>query len=127
MQESIDLSAADRAIIETGFEATHVDGIDAETEGDGTGSGAARLVDWVDAVVALMRNRDNAEATARALGRASLEKGLTRAGWRASSIWMDALGLGRSFAMGCWMEGGACEPLVTVPAALAPVATMLDL
>jgi hypothetical protein len=40
---------------------------------------------------------------------------------------MEALQLGRAFAEGCWAEGEVIEALVTVPAALAPVATILNI
>jgi len=127
LQKSIKLSDSARAILESEFESHRLETVDIDARDWGDGSGVEGLQVWVEAVVALLENRVNAEATARALGVASMAKGLTRQGWQDSSYWMEALQLDRPFAEGCWAEGDAIEALVTVPAALAPVATILDI
>ncbi len=127
LQKSIELSDVSRAMIESEFELNILEIVDIELREWGNGGGVEELQVWVEAVVALLANRVNAEATARALGAAYMAKGLTRQSWHDSSNWMAALQLGRAFAEGCWAEGEVIEALVTVPAALAPVASLLDI
>jgi len=127
LQNRLGLSATERAEIEERFESKGPGSADPEAREWGTGEGREALLVWIADLDALLRNRTNAEATARALGRAALDAGLTRSGWRDASIWMAGLGLERAFAEGCWMEGEEIVSLVTIPAALTAVAEILGI
>ena len=92
------------------------------------GETSASLVEWIDSIRALSNaNEGVSSELARKLGATALRAGITRDGWKNASLWMEQLGLGASFAEGCWMVGGPVPALTAVPLALAPAAKSLNL
>ncbi len=122
LQDALNLSDEGRSNIEGQYE-------DMLSEGTAPrGETSASLVEWIDSIRALSNaNEGVSSELARKLGATALRAGITRDGWKNASLWMEQLGLGASFAEGCWMEGGVVPPLQAVPLALAPAAGMLGL
>ena len=122
LQEALNIPDNERAEIEELYEEKLTEGVALR------GESSASLVEWIDSVRALSSADAGVSAElARKLGATALRAGITREGWKNASLWMKQLGLGASFAEGCWMEGGVVPPLQAVPLALAPAAKFLSL
>ena len=64
--------------------------------------------------------------SARSMGRAALDVGLSKSAWRDAFTFAKGLDLGEELANGVWLEEEA-EPLNGWPAALDPLAIILGL
>lgn len=122
LQESLKLTDAERAIIESDYETRLVEGTALR------GGEENSLAKWIDAVRALVAvEKDISSNLARRLGGTALRTGITQGGWKSANVWMEQLGLAEPFAEGCWMVGSPLPALSAVPLALAPAAKSLSL
>jgi len=119
MQHMLQISDADRALIESKFE----DEVVFDLNRAGFGCGDQALAGWVGALTFL--DDPAAADVSRALGRAALMAGLSRERWNAGISWMDQLTLGVPFKEGVWREGDESGELARLPAILLPVAREL--
>ncbi len=86
------------------------------------GDGDQILREWLDGLA----DKENLGKSARSMGRAALDVGLSKSAWRNAFVFADGLGLGEDLANGVWLEKEA-EPLDGWPAALDPLAIILGL
>jgi len=121
MQNMIGLSDQRRAEIESRFEEEVV--YDLTRAGFGCGDQA--LAAWVGTLTFL--DDPASQDVARAMGKASLNTGLSKDRWSSSYSWMSQLGLGAPYAEGVWLEGEDAGELARVPALLVPVALKIGL
>jgi len=86
------------------------------------GDGDQILREWLEG----LDDRANLAASARDMGRAALDVGLSKTAWTDAYQFADGLGLGDDLASGVWLEEEAM-PLEGWPAALDPLAIILGL
>ena len=86
------------------------------------GDGDQILREWLEG----LDDRANLTTSARDMGRAALDVGLSKTAWADAYQFADGLGLGEDLASGVWLEKEA-EPLDGWPAALDPLAIILGL
>ena len=86
------------------------------------GDGDQILREWLDG----LSDKENLGQSARSMGRAALDVGLSKSAWRDAFVFAEGLGLGQDLANGVWLEEEA-EPLDGWPAALDPLAIILGL
>ena len=80
------------------------------------------LREWLEG----LSDKENLGDSARSMGRAALDVGLSKTAWSESISFAEGLGLGEELASGVWLEKDA-EPLDSWPAALDPLAIILGL
>tara|TARA_X000001036_G_scaffold439807_1_gene492424 strand:- start:4417 stop:5463 length:1047 start_codon:yes stop_codon:yes gene_type:complete len=86
------------------------------------GDGDQILREWLEG----LNDRESLAPIARSMGRASLDVGLSKSGWKEAFQFAEGLGLGEDLASGVWLEKEA-ETLGQWPAALDPLAIILGL
>lgn len=86
------------------------------------GDGDQILREWLEG----LSDKENLADSARSMGRAALDIGLSKSGWKGALQFAEGLGLGDELASGVWLEADA-EPLNGWPAALDPLAIILGL
>ncbi len=86
------------------------------------GDGDQILREWLEG----LSDKENLGESARSMGRAALDVGLSKTAWSESILFAEGLGLGEELASGVWLEKDA-EPLDSWPAALDPLAIILGL
>ena len=86
------------------------------------GDGDQILREWLEG----LSDKENLGQSARSMGKAALDVGLSKTAWRDAFTFAKGLGLGEELANGVWLEGEA-EPLDGWPAALDPLAIILGL
>ena len=93
-----------------------------KTERRSFGDGDQILREWLEG----LNDRDSLAPAARSMGRAALDVGLSKKGWKEAFQFASGLGLGEELAAGVWLEKDA-EPLNGWPPALDPLAIILGL
>ena len=86
------------------------------------GDGDLNLREWLEG----LNDFEGLAPTARSMGRAALEVGLSKSGWSEAILFAEGLGLGNDLAEGVWFEKEAA-PLDGWPPALDPLAIILGL
>ena len=86
------------------------------------GDGDQNLREWLEG----LNDRDSLAPTARSLGRAAVNAGISKTGWTEALLFAEGLGLGNDLAEGVWFEKEAA-PLEGWPSALDPLAIILGL
>ncbi len=117
LQRQLGLSDKDRAIQEQTWLAD-ISRNDRRSFGDGD----QVLREWLEG----LDDRENLASSARSMGRAALDVGLSKSAWMNANQFAEGLGLGEELAAGVWLENDA-EPLKEWPAALDPLAIILGL
>lgn len=117
LQQQLGLSDKDRAEQEQKWLADI-----SKNERRSFGDGDQILSEWLDGLA----DKENLAESVRSMGRAALDIGLSKSGWRDALLFAEGLGLGNELATGIWLEEDA-EPLDGWPAALDPLAIILGL
>ena len=86
------------------------------------GDGDQILREWLEG----LNDRENLASSARSMGRAALDVGLSKSAWTNAYQFANGLGLGEELASGVWLEKEA-DKLEGWPAALDPLAIILGL
>ena len=86
------------------------------------GDGDQILREWLEG----LSDKENLGESARSMGRAALDVGLSKTAWSESILFAEGVGLGEELASGVWLEKDA-EALDSWPAALDPLAIILGL
>ena len=86
------------------------------------GDGDQILREWLEG----LNDKENLGQSARSMGRAALDVGLSKSAWSNAIMFAEGLGLGEDLASGVWLEKDA-KPLDGWPAALDPLAIILGL
>ena len=77
-----------------------------KTERRSFGDGDQILREWLEG----LNDRDSLAPAARSMGRAALDVGLSKKGWKEAFQFASGLGLGEELAAGVWLEKDA-EPV----------------
>ncbi len=117
LQRQLGLSDKDRAIQEQSWLADI-----SKNERRSFGDGDQILREWLEG----LNDQENLAVSARSMGRAALDVGLSKSAWSNAIQFTEGLGLGEELAAGVWLEKEA-EPLDGWPAALDPLAIILGL
>ena len=117
LQQQLGLSDKERAIQEQAWLSEMF-----KNERRSFGDGDQILREWLEG----LNDRENLASSARSMGRAALDVGLSKTGWSDAYRFAEGLGLGEELACGVWLEKEA-EPLNGWPAALDPLAIILGL
>ena len=117
LQQQLGLSDKERAIQEQAWLSEM-----SKNERRSFGDGDQILREWLEG----LNDRENLSSSARSMGRAALDVGLSKTGWSDAIQFAEGLGLGEELACGVWLEKEA-EPLNGWPAALDPLAIILGL
>ena len=86
------------------------------------GDGDQNLREWLEG----LNDCDSLAPTARSMGRAAVNAGISKSGWAEAFLFAEGLGLGNDLAEGIWYEKEAA-PLKDWPSALDPLAIILGL
>jgi len=117
LQQKLKLGDKERAIQEQNWLADI-----SKNERRSFGDGDQILREWLIG----LDDTENLADSARSMGRAALDIGLSKTSWKHAISFADGLGLGDDLANGVWLEKEAA-PLTEWPAALDPLAIILGL
>ena len=117
LQKQLGLSDKERAVQEQSWLSEMT-----KTPRRSFGDGDQILREWLEG----LKDRDNLASSARDMGSAALNVGLSKSAWRDAYQFANGLGLGEDLASGVWLEEES-EPLNGWPAALDPLAIILGL
>ena len=117
LQKQLGLSDKERAVQEQSW-LSDMSKNDRRSFGDGD----QILREWLEG----LNDRENLASSARSMGRAALDVGLSKSAWTNAYQFANGLGLGEELASGVWLEKEA-DKLEGWPAALDPLAIILGL
>lgn len=117
LQQQLGLSDSERAMQEQVWLAEI-----SKTSRRSFGDGDQNLREWLEG----LNDCESLAPTARSMGRAAVNAGISKSGWAEALLFAEGLGLGNDLAEGIWYEKEAA-PLKEWPSALDPLAIILGL